>query len=155
MPTTLILLALLGLTISKIMVLDNVDDLRQLTKDSQKRKLDWNSDTGMLPSDFKRLLENRNKHAETADVPKDFVSKWTLDNFDQYLELVDENMPKRRLENSNKHAVTTVTQHKLFGFGTKKYICYQKNGSYRAVNLEVSTKKSYTTIKGCTLLVPA
>ena len=58
MSKTIILLALLGLSISKIMVLDNVQDLRELTNDTENRQLDFTGDSGMLNENSKRLLVN-------------------------------------------------------------------------------------------------
>ena len=135
-------MTILGLSMSKIVVLDNVQDLRQLAKGSYY---------GNLHS-TQRLLEMDTTHAGVAlDTHKKLGRN--LEAFDKAISKLDDLEDvnyKRLLDNSTKLALTTgkTSQHKFFGFGSKKYICYKSNGSYRTVSLKVSTKRWSNTMKG-------
>ena len=67
MSKLIILLALLGLSISKIMVLDNVQDLRELMKDTENRQLSNDYGIGIGNITAMRHLEMSKKHEMKAE----------------------------------------------------------------------------------------
>ena len=153
MGKTFMMMTLLGLSLFNIMVLDSLQDLRQLTKDSRDRNLNLSDWDGL-----KQLLEKEttdSAHKGQTRSQRNLGKKYqgAIDALDN----LDGGNIKRQLEAHKKHAMTTVPphQHKTLGL-TRDFLCYKNNGKYKILTLSGSSTLDQwlDTERGCTKLIP-